>query len=118
MYGGLRDQKWTPMEADIAGALAPRLLPHHRRRHQRGATQHHRQPGVGVAARVGMRLPNAENARVEPTKITNYLLSLDSERGRSKAKFFMEFGFTQEEWQRLAEGSAGPRGQPRSHQSY
>ncbi len=49
-----------------------------------------------------MRLPNAENAYVEPAKITRYLLSLDSERGRSKAKFFMEFGFVQEDWQRLA----------------
>ncbi|MYD49701.1 MAG: hypothetical protein F4W95_14665 [Chloroflexi bacterium] len=48
-----------------------------------------------------MKLPNAENARIEPAKITNYLLSLDSERGRSKAKFFMEFGFHREEWQRL-----------------
>ena len=50
-----------------------------------------------------MRLPNAESARVELAKITRYLLSLDSERGRSKAKFFMEFGFNQDEWQRLAD---------------
>ncbi len=50
-----------------------------------------------------MRLLNAESARVEPDKITRYLLSLDSERGRSKAKFFMEFGFNQEEWQRFAD---------------
>ena len=50
-----------------------------------------------------MKLPNAENARVELAKITRYLLSLDSERGRSKAKFLMEFGFVQENWQRLAE---------------
>lgn len=50
-----------------------------------------------------MKLPNAKNTRIEPAKITNYLLSLDSVRGRSKAKFFMEFGFNQEEWQRLAD---------------
>ena len=50
-----------------------------------------------------MRLPNAECAHIEPAKITRYLLSLDSERGRSKAKFFMEFGFQQEEWLRLAQ---------------
>ena len=50
-----------------------------------------------------MKLPNAENAGIDPPKITNYLLSLDSERGRSKAKFFMELGFNLEEWQRLAE---------------
>ena len=50
-----------------------------------------------------MRLPNAEIARVEPAKITRYLLSLDSERGRSKAEYFMEFGFNREEWQRFAE---------------
>ncbi len=48
-----------------------------------------------------MRLPNAEKAHVEPAKITRYLLSLNSESGWSKAKFFMEFGFNQEEWRRL-----------------
>ena len=50
-----------------------------------------------------MKLPNSEQAQVESAKITNYLLSFDSERGKSKAKFFTDLGFNQREWQRLAE---------------
>ena len=50
-----------------------------------------------------MRLPNAEQARVDRNKITDYLLSVTHADGRSKAEFFDRFGFRVEEWQRLAE---------------
>lgn len=49
-----------------------------------------------------MRLPNAEHAGVPDHKVRNYLLSLMQERGRTKAAFFREFGFTVDSWQVLA----------------
>lgn len=50
-----------------------------------------------------MRLPYGENARVEPEKIADYLLSTTSPRGRNKAVFFLSFGFSTEHWQGFAE---------------
>ena len=50
-----------------------------------------------------MKLPNYERALVPQAKITAYLLSLNHEDGRSKARFFMSFGFAVEQWQTLAE---------------
>ena len=50
----------------------------------------------------GMKLPNAENARVDEDKIAGYLLSETHPDGRSKAEFFRGFGFKVEEWQLLA----------------
>ena len=49
-----------------------------------------------------MNLPNSDKAQVPPAKITEYLLSLAHEDGRSKAQFFAHFGFTPNEWQQLA----------------
>ena len=46
-----------------------------------------------------MKLPNLENVLVEESKITAYLLSEENSGG--KATFFMAFGFTIDEWQRL-----------------
>ena len=46
-----------------------------------------------------MRLPDAENARVEPAKILDYLLSTNNEDGEGKAKFFIRYGFSRERWQ-------------------
>lgn len=40
-----------------------------------------------------MRLPNAEDAIVEPHKLRSYLLSDTHIRGRGKARFFISFGF-------------------------
>lgn len=48
------------------------------------------------------KLPNAEKSIVPEAKITRYLLDLTSKHGRSKAQFFMAFGFTMETWDRLA----------------
>jgi hypothetical protein len=50
-----------------------------------------------------LRLPNADQVRVESEKITSYLLSASHADGRSKADFFGRFGFRMEEWQVLME---------------
>lgn len=36
-------------------------------------------------------------------KIVNYLLDLSSENGKSKARFFLAFGFTIEAWELMAQ---------------
>jgi hypothetical protein len=48
------------------------------------------------------RLPNADKAVVPQAKITQYLLSLTSKNGKTKAQFFLAFGFTIETWETLA----------------
>jgi hypothetical protein len=50
-----------------------------------------------------MKLPSFEQATIPQAKITEYLLSLSHEDGRSKAKLFMSFGFSRESWEELAE---------------
>ena len=50
-----------------------------------------------------MRLPNAEKALVSKEKITAYLLSSAHGAGGGKARFFLRFGFTTEEWSVLAD---------------
>ena len=50
-----------------------------------------------------MKLPNAAQARVDPEKITDYLLSTSHPDGRTKAEFFTRFGFQSEDWQALGE---------------
>lgn len=49
-----------------------------------------------------MKLPIYENAAIPKTKIADYLLSLSHRDGRSKAKFFLRFGFSQDQWEELA----------------
>jgi N-acetylglutamate synthase-like GNAT family acetyltransferase len=41
-------------------------------------------------------LPNRENAFIQPEKLTGYLLSETHSVGKSKAKFFCELGFNEE----------------------
>ena len=48
-------------------------------------------------------LPNPEKAYVQRPKITDYLLSSTHEIGKTKAVFFLRFGFSQENWQLLAQ---------------
>jgi hypothetical protein len=50
-----------------------------------------------------LRLPNAKKARVERGKVVDYLLSESHPDGRSKAAFFLRFGFDQRHWHGLAE---------------
>lgn len=50
-----------------------------------------------------MRLPRAELALVEREKVLSYLLNRAHRYGASKARFFSQFGFTADAWERLAE---------------
>ena len=49
-----------------------------------------------------MKLPNVDKAQVPKAKITGYLLSFTHEDGRSKAAFFVKFGFSASKWRALA----------------
>jgi predicted transcriptional regulator len=48
-----------------------------------------------------MKLPNRENALIEISKITEYLLNINHERGGDKARLLIEFGYSRENWQQL-----------------
>lgn len=50
-----------------------------------------------------MKLPHAENARVDREKITEYLLSPSHPDGASKTAFFTRYGFKADDWQVFAE---------------
>ena len=50
-----------------------------------------------------MKLPHAEKVVVEREKIVDYLLNVAHRYGASKARFFSEFGFQVQEWERLGE---------------
>lgn len=52
-----------------------------------------------------MKLPNYEQAIISRKKITQYLLSLTHPDGKSKAKFFLRFGFTEDAWEIMATAS-------------
>jgi hypothetical protein len=43
---------------------------------------------------MGGKLPNAEVAYIDVSKLTDYLMSTDHPRGKDKARFFTQFGFT------------------------
>ena len=51
-----------------------------------------------------MLLPNRHLARVDRSKIVDYLLSRAHPHGCSKAAFFLRLGFTVAEWHLLADG--------------
>lgn len=50
-----------------------------------------------------MRIPNAEQAIIEPEKITLYLLNIEHKRGRDKAVLLSSFGYSIEDWPRLVD---------------
>lgn len=50
-----------------------------------------------------MILPNANRAVVQPEKIVRYLLSTTHPHGKSKAAFFMRFGFNPANWRDLSD---------------
>ncbi len=49
-----------------------------------------------------MKLPHAAKTRVERKKIVEYLLSSSHPDGSAKARFFMRFGFSSEDWKIFA----------------
>lgn len=48
-----------------------------------------------------MKLPYRENATVAFAKVTHYLLNETHEDGKSKAAFFLHFGFSVARWETL-----------------
>jgi hypothetical protein len=50
-----------------------------------------------------MRIPNAERAIIIQEKITLYLLNVEHKRGGSKAVLLTSFGYTADDWSRLAD---------------
>ncbi len=44
-----------------------------------------------------------ENAIIARAKIADYLLNLDHDEGGGKPKFYLAFGFTRNEWLKLAD---------------
>ena len=50
-----------------------------------------------------MKLPEYAHATVDERKITAYLLSLTHPVGRSKARYFISYGFSADAWQILAD---------------
>jgi hypothetical protein len=49
-----------------------------------------------------MKLPLVDRAEISETKIVKYLLSTTHRAGKSKASFFMQFGFSSSRWKELA----------------
>ena len=47
------------------------------------------------------RVPNIDQATIDPRKITHYLLELTHSEGGGKAAFLLDFGFKISEWQVL-----------------
>ena len=52
---------------------------------------------------MSVEVPNARQAHVDKTKVVDYLLSESHSDGRSKAAFFLSFGFNRGRWGGLAE---------------
>ena len=50
-----------------------------------------------------MRLPYAEQARVDKEKITEYPLSFSSVSGQRNAYYFSRFGFRIERWEDMSD---------------
>lgn len=48
-----------------------------------------------------MKLPNADLAVISLDKLVEYLLNVEHDRGGSKARLLLEFGYSRENWQRL-----------------
>jgi hypothetical protein len=56
-----------------------------------------------------VKLPNKENARIDRTKIVDYLLAVDHQEGAAKAAFFRRFGFAAADWQTFADALGCPQ---------
>jgi hypothetical protein len=51
-----------------------------------------------------MKILNAERAIISREKIIRYLLNTEHKRGGSKAALLVSFGYTVDDWRRLADG--------------
>jgi hypothetical protein len=50
-----------------------------------------------------MKIPNGDQAIIESSKITEYLLNTDHQRGGSKARLLIQFGYSLANWEKLEE---------------
>jgi hypothetical protein len=48
-----------------------------------------------------VKLPNRQNAIIEPTKLRDYLLNPNHRRGGSKSRLLMQYGYYADNWQQL-----------------
>ena len=105
-----RPETGQALQADLARALqraasasVGRRNPHDRSR--TGGRPARLPPGrvrTEVILYIAVKLPNTESAVVAEAKIVRYLLDRTHPVGRSKAAFFLRFGFTLEAWKVLA----------------
>jgi hypothetical protein len=56
----------------------------------------------GTVPKRAVKLPNIEDARINRTKIVDYLLAVDHPEGAGKATSFPRFGFSIADWQTFA----------------
>ena len=47
------------------------------------------------------RVPNGDKARIDPRKLRDYALNPEHISGRHKAEFFVQMGYSADDWQRL-----------------
>jgi hypothetical protein len=50
-----------------------------------------------------MKIPNSDRAIIESSKITDYLLNTEHQRGGAKAKLLIQFGYALDNWEKLEE---------------
>lgn len=48
-----------------------------------------------------VKLPNRQRAVIAPAKLTEYLLNVEHQRGGTKARLLVQFGYTVNNWQQL-----------------
>jgi hypothetical protein len=48
-----------------------------------------------------MKIPNSDQAIIEISKLTDYLLNIEHKRGGSKAKLLLQCGYSLDNWQQL-----------------
>ena len=58
-------------------------------------------PAILTTVECAVRLPNAERALIDRTKLEGYLLSTSHPIGRFKARFLAALGFTADHWEVL-----------------
>jgi hypothetical protein len=59
-----------------------------------------------------LNLPNVGKAELPKSKVANYLLDLTNENGKTKARFFLAFGFTIDAWETMAQALIHHAGSP------
>jgi len=55
-----------------------------------------------------LKLQNVGKAEVPKSKVVNYLLDLTNENDKTKARFFLAFGFTVDAWEVMAQALKNP----------